>query len=45
MKEDEPIASRMVGRRIQTALEKIAKMATGDVPANSVEEWLERNCP
>jgi len=45
MKEDEAIESRMVGRRIQKALEKIARRATGDAPANSVEEWLERNCP
>jgi hypothetical protein len=45
MKEDEPIKSRMVTRRIQTELDKIAKIATGDAPANSVEEWLARNCP
>lgn len=44
MKEDEPIISRMVSRRIETALKKIAKSATGDAPANSAEEWLERNC-
>jgi hypothetical protein len=44
MKEDEPIESRMVSRRIQTELNKIAKSATGDVPANSADEWLERNC-
>jgi hypothetical protein len=45
MKEDEAIESRLVSRRIQTELEKIARRATGDAPANSVEEWLERNCP
>jgi len=45
MKDDQAIKSRMVGRRIQSALEKIAKNATGDVPANSAEEWLERNYP
>ena len=44
MKEDEPIESRMVSRRIETELKKIAKSATGDIPANSAEEWLERNC-
>jgi preprotein translocase subunit SecA len=44
MKEDEPIKSRMVTRRIETELKKIARSATGDAPANSAEEWLERNC-
>jgi hypothetical protein len=45
MKEDEPIMSRMVTRRIRQALEKIAKSATGDAPAQSAVEWMERNCP
>jgi hypothetical protein len=45
MKDGEAIESRMVGRRIQSALTKIAMNATGDAPANSAEEWLERNCP
>lgn len=44
MKEDEPIKSRMVSRRIETELKKIARSARGDAPANSAEEWLERNC-
>lgn len=43
MKEDRAIESRMVGHRIESALERIAKSATGDTPANSAEEWLERN--
>jgi hypothetical protein len=43
MKEDEPIESRMVIRRIDTELKKIATNATGDAPANSAGEWLERN--
>jgi hypothetical protein len=45
MKEDEPVESRMVGRRIQSAQQKIAGRATGDAPASSAEEWLEKNCP
>jgi hypothetical protein len=45
MKEDEAIKSRMVNRRIQTELDKIARSATGDIPANSAAEWIERNCP
>lgn len=45
MKEDEAIESRVVGRRIRAALKRIAANATGDLPANSAEEWLERNCP
>jgi hypothetical protein len=44
MKEDEPIESRMVSRRIETELKKIATNAAGDAPANSAEEWMERNC-
>jgi hypothetical protein len=43
MKEGEPIKSRMAMRRIQKELEKIAKISSGDAPANPVEEWLERN--
>jgi hypothetical protein len=45
MTEDKAIENRMVGRRIQFALQKIARRATGDEPANSAKEWLERNCP
>lgn len=44
MKEDEAIESTMVSRRIQRELNRIAKTATGDAPANSAAEWLERNC-
>ena len=44
MKEDEAIESRMVTRRIQTELNKVAKCATGDASANSAEEWMEKNC-
>lgn len=43
MKEDEVIESRMVGRRIQSALKKIARAATVDPPADSADEWFERN--
>jgi preprotein translocase subunit SecA len=45
MKESEAIESRMVNRRIQSELKKIAMRAMSDLPANSAEEWLERNCP
>jgi hypothetical protein len=45
MKEDEPIESGMVGRRIRSAQQKIADSATGDAPAQSAREWLETNCP
>jgi hypothetical protein len=45
MKETEAIKSTMVNRRIEAALNKIAKSAIADLPANSVEEWLEKNCP
>jgi hypothetical protein len=45
MKENEPIESGMVARRIRSAQEKIARRATNDAPAGSAEEWMEKNCP
>ncbi len=45
MREDEPIESRIVGRRIRSAQETIERQATGDAPARSAQEWMERNCP
>ena len=45
MKETESIESRMVGRRIQQALQKTAQQAVSDLRADSAEEWLRRNCP
>jgi hypothetical protein len=35
----------MVTRRIQVAAQKIESQAMTDLPADSAEEWLERNCP
>jgi len=45
MNENEAIESRMVTRRIQAAAQKIESQAISDMPADSAEEWLERNCP
>lgn len=45
MKENEAIESRMVTRRIQAAAQKIENQAVSDLPADSAEEWLQRNCP
>ena len=45
MEEDEAIESRMVGRRIQQAAEKVERQAVSDLRANSAEEWLQLNCP
>jgi hypothetical protein len=45
MNENEAIESRMVTRRIQAAAQKIESQAVTDLPADSAEEWLERNCP
>lgn len=45
MTEDEPIESRMVGRRIKAAQQKIESTATGNRPAASATEWLELNLP
>ncbi len=45
MKEDQAIESQMVARRIRGAQQKIDGRATGDAPAQSAQEWLEKNCP
>jgi hypothetical protein len=45
MQPNESIDSRMVGRRIRAAQTRIERMATGDTPAGSAAEWLQRNCP
>ena len=45
MNENEAIQSRMVTRRLQAAAQKIEQQAVSDLPAESAEEWLERNCP
>jgi hypothetical protein len=45
MREDEPIESQMVTRRIRVAQQRIEDRATANHPAQSAEEWLERNCP
>jgi hypothetical protein len=43
MKEGESLKSTMIGRRVKAAQEAIALRAHGDAPADSPEEWLERN--
>jgi hypothetical protein len=43
MKDGECIESRMISRRIRSSQQKIAKVATADRPADSAEEWFERN--
>ena len=45
MNENEAIQSQMVTRRLQAAAQKIEQQAVSDLPAESAEEWLERNCP
>jgi hypothetical protein len=45
MTDDEPIRSKMVSRRLRGAQKKVAKTATGDLPADSAEEWLKLNSP
>lgn len=44
MKEDEAIRSRMVAQRIERAMRKVAEVAKSNLPAESAQEWLERNC-
>lgn len=43
LRADDPIDSPMVAKGLQRALRKLAKRATGDVPCDSVQEWLRRN--
>ena len=43
MSENEAIESRMVARRLRQAQKKIEGHVTGDLPADSAEQWLERN--
>jgi len=45
MAEDEAIESKMVARRIRAAQEKLGSRCLTDYPADSAQEWLERNCP
>lgn len=45
MDKNEPIESSMVTRRVRAAQQKIEDRATSNHPAQSAEEWLERNCP
>ncbi|MHB9067975.1 MAG: hypothetical protein ACYC4B_29685 [Pirellulaceae bacterium] len=45
MNEDEFIESQMVTRRIRAAQQKIEDRATPNYPAQSAQEWLEKNCP
>ncbi|BBO32052.1 preprotein translocase subunit SecA [Lacipirellula parvula] len=45
MKEDEPIRSKTVSRRLRGAQKQIAKTTTADLPADSAETWLKLNCP
>jgi hypothetical protein len=43
LKEGESIDSPMVAKGLQRALRKLEKRVTGDVPCDSVAEWMERN--
>lgn len=45
MKEDESFASRMVSRRLQAAQKILEEKIVSDQPADSAEEWLNRNLP
>ncbi|MBL8726873.1 MAG: hypothetical protein JNM25_00490 [Planctomycetes bacterium] len=43
LKEDVPIDSPMVTKGLRRALQKLGKRATGNVPCDSVQEWMLRN--
>jgi len=43
MPEDEAIQSHMVTRRIEHAQRRFERQVSGDLPASSAEQWLEKN--
>lgn len=45
MKDDQPVESPMVARRLAQARQKTASHAVGDLAAGSAEEWMKLNCP
>lgn len=45
MPEDERIESRMVQRRIKQAQKKLSAAATGNQPAATAAQWLQKNMP
>jgi hypothetical protein len=45
MKEDGVITHRMISHAIVNAQEKIEKKVVAETPANSQQEWLQRNLP
>jgi len=45
MDENERIESRMVASRIRDAQRRLARAATGNRPADSVDQWFEINLP
>lgn len=45
LKADEPINSLMVDRALRRALQKLAKNVIGNVPCDSLQEWMRRNLP
>lgn len=45
MDEDEGINSPMVSHRLRSAQQKVAAQAIADAPAESAEQWFEKNCP
>lgn len=44
MKEDEALTSRMITRRLEQTQRRIEGQSTGDLPAESAEQWFEYNC-
>lgn len=45
MKDDEPIESNLVRRRITSAQKRLAAAAIGNESAHSAEDWMAKNCP
>lgn len=45
MKEDKAIESAAVSKQLTSALKKFEARAARHLPADSAEQWIERNCP
>ncbi len=45
MRQDEALQTALLSQRIRRAQRKVARLACDNLPANSAQEWVEKNCP
>ncbi len=43
--EEDFLQSRMVNQRVRRGQQRVARLANGDTPTHSVQEWMDVNCP